>query len=53
MVNRRNKEKVAKAAVQITTDDDNAENEDLINAITLIYILLICILVKPRVKNLN
>ena len=31
MVNRRNKEKVAKAAVQITTDDDNAENEALTN----------------------
>jgi len=31
LVNRRNKEKVAKAAVQITTDDDNAENEALTN----------------------
>jgi len=31
LVNRRNKEKVAKAAVQITTDDDNAENDDLID----------------------
>ena len=32
LINRRNKEKVAKAAVQITTDDDNAENNELIDA---------------------
>jgi len=32
LINRRNKEKVAKAAVQITTDDDNAENEALMDA---------------------
>ena len=32
LINLRNKEKVAKAAVQITTDDDNAENEELMNA---------------------
>lgn len=30
LVNKRNKEKVVKAAVQITTDDDNAENTDLL-----------------------
>ena len=32
LINRRNKEKVAKAAVQITADDDNAENEVLMDA---------------------
>lgn len=32
LINRRNKEKVAKAAVQITTDDDNAENETLLDS---------------------
>lgn len=32
LINRRNKEKVAKAAIQITTDDDNAENEILMDA---------------------
>jgi hypothetical protein len=31
LINRRNKEKVAKAAVQITTDDDNAENLPLMD----------------------
>lgn len=31
LVNKRNKEKVLKAAVQITCDDDNAENEELLD----------------------
>lgn len=29
LINQRNKEKICKAAVSITTDDDNAENHDL------------------------
>lgn len=32
LVNKRNKEKTIKVAVQITTDDDNAENEELLTA---------------------
>jgi len=32
LVNKRNKEKVVKAAIQITTDDDYIENEELINS---------------------
>jgi len=32
LINKRNKEKVVKAAVLITTDDDNAENDDLMNS---------------------
>ena len=32
LINRRNKEKIAKAAVQITSDDDNAENETLVDS---------------------
>mmetsp|Transcript_4775 Transcript_4775/g.8186 ORF Transcript_4775/g.8186 Transcript_4775/m.8186 type:complete len:448 (+) Transcript_4775:45-1388(+) len=31
-IDKRNKEKVAKAAVQITTDEDNTENEELVEA---------------------
>jgi hypothetical protein len=32
LINKRNKEKTVKVAVQITTDDDNAENEELLTA---------------------
>lgn len=32
LINKRNKEKICKAAVQIITDDDNKENESLIDA---------------------
>lgn len=32
MINKRNKEKVLKAAVSITTDDDNAENDELLDS---------------------
>ena len=32
LVNKRNKEKTIKVAIQITTDDDNAENEELLSA---------------------
>jgi hypothetical protein len=32
LVNKRNKEKTIKVALQITTDDDNAENEELLSA---------------------
>jgi len=32
LVNKRNKEKVLKAAVSITTDDDNAENDELLDS---------------------
>jgi len=32
LVNKRNKEKTIKVAIQITMDDDNAENEELLSA---------------------
>lgn len=32
LINKRNKEKVIKVAIQITTDDDNAENTELIDS---------------------
>ena len=32
LINKRNKEKVLKVAIQITTDDDNIENTELINS---------------------
>ena len=32
LINKRNKEKVVKVAIQITTDDDNAENTELIDS---------------------
>jgi hypothetical protein len=32
LVNKRNKEKIVKVAIAITTDDDNAENETLLTA---------------------
>jgi len=32
LINKRNKEKIIKAAIQITTDDDNKENTALIDS---------------------
>ena len=32
LINRRNKEKIIKAAIQITTDEDNKENDPLLDA---------------------